>query len=385
MLQTPRNLMPNQGDPNFPQPQQFPQPQDPNAALGAPNPLANMFGGAGADQQNQLDLQMQTQVANDDAARTGGAPATPGTPGSAFGGQMSGYADQIYNESLRRLNPEWETRSREFEQSLVGRGIDPNSEAGRQARQQFDASRADAFSSARRQADQGALGYQNQMWQQQFAQDESRNASRRAMLQNAAAGANRSDDLRFRERQFNEDTRRYDQGFSEDSRRYNQGFDLGMNQNDFAQMMALMGFDRDSTGFNNQAGMNEINSILPFLNLIPQGGPTGIDVMSPYQLQQNAQQFNAQQQQQRNNGFWSSIGQIGQAALPFLMASDERVKDKIRQVGTLHNGLPVYAYRYVTGGPTMIGVMAQDVEQVKPEAVVEVNGVKLVNYDLAVA
>lgn len=384
MLQNPRNLMPNQGDPNFPQPQQ----QDPNAALGAPNPLANMFGGAGADQQNQLDLQMQTQFANDDAARTGGAPATPGTPGSAFGGQMSGYADQIYNESLRRLNPEWETRAREFEQSLVGRGIDPNSEAGRQARQQFDASRADAFSSARRQADQGALGYQNQMWQQQFAQDESRNASRRAMLQNAAAGANRADDLRFRERQFNEDTRRYDQGFSEDTRRYNQGFDFGMGQNDFAQLMALMNFDRDSTGFNNQAGMNEINSILPFLSLIPQGGPTGIDVMSPYQLQQNAQQFNAQQQQQRNNGIFGALGQLGSSLMsadkPWIF-SDARVKQEIRQVGTLHNGLPVYAYRYVTGGPTMIGVMAQDVEQVNPEAVVEVNGLKLVNYDLAVA
>lgn len=375
MLPNQRNLMPNQGDPNFPQP----TPQvDPNAGLGTPNPLANMFGGAGADMQNQMDLQLRNQFQQQDR---GGAQ---GTPGGAFGGQMSGYADQIYNESLRRLNPEWETRAREFEQSLVGRGIDPNSEAGRQARQQFEANRADAFSSARRQADQGALGYQNQMWQQQFAQDQERNAAQRALLQNAAAGQNRADDLRFRERQFNEDTRRYDQGFSEDTRRYNQGFDFGMGQNDFAQLMALMNFDRDSTGFNNQAGMNEINSILPFLNLIPQGGPTGIDVMSPYQLQQNAQQFNAQQNQARNNGIFGALGQFGQGLMNFL-PSDARVKQEIRQVGTLHNGLPVYAYRYVTGGPTMIGVMAQDVEQAKPEAVVEVNGVKLVNYDLAVA
>ena len=35
------------------------------------------------------------------------------------------------------------------------------------------------------------------------------------------------------------------------------------------------------------------------------------------------------------------------------------------------NGLKVYKYRYKDGGPIHIGVMAQDVKKVKPDAVVE--------------
>jgi hypothetical protein len=64
--------------------------------------------------------------------------------------------------------------------------------------------------------------------------------------------------------------------------------------------------------------------------------------------------------------------------------SDIRVKKNIRQVGALENGLPVYAFQYVWGGPTIIGLMAQDVEQVNPDAVFEIGGIKHVNYDAAV-
>ena len=64
--------------------------------------------------------------------------------------------------------------------------------------------------------------------------------------------------------------------------------------------------------------------------------------------------------------------------------SDRRVKTDIRRVGTLDNGLPVYAYRFKSGGPTEIGVMAQEVERVHPEAVREIGGVKHVNYARAV-
>lgn len=64
--------------------------------------------------------------------------------------------------------------------------------------------------------------------------------------------------------------------------------------------------------------------------------------------------------------------------------SDRRVKEDIKEVGILHNGLPVYSYKYKWGGPEHIGVMAQDVEKIHPEAVGNVGGVKTVHYDLAV-
>ena len=44
----------------------------------------------------------------------------------------------------------------------------------------------------------------------------------------------------------------------------------------------------------------------------------------------------------------------------------------------------MYAYRYVFGGPVQIGVMAQEVETIKPHAVAEIGGIKHVNYAEAV-
>lgn len=63
-----------------------------------------------------------------------------------------------------------------------------------------------------------------------------------------------------------------------------------------------------------------------------------------------------------------------------LFMSDERAKTDIKRVGTTDGGLPVYTFRYKSGGPIQMGVMAQDVEKVDPAAVVEIDGVKHVNY-----
>lgn len=98
--------------------------------------------------------------------------------------------------------------------------------------------------------------------------------------------------------------------------------------------------------------------------------------------------YNAQVQQanQNNSNLWGGalgLGKLGLTAAS--MFSDRRVKDDIEKVGRLGNGLPVYRFRY-KGSPTVqIGLMAQDVELVKPEAVGEWRGIKTVNYDLATA
>lgn len=63
--------------------------------------------------------------------------------------------------------------------------------------------------------------------------------------------------------------------------------------------------------------------------------------------------------------------------------SDERLKEDIDQVGELYDGQPVYKYRYVGSPIFQIGLMAQDVEKTKPEAVTEIAGFKAVNYDKA--
>ena len=86
--------------------------------------------------------------------------------------------------------------------------------------------------------------------------------------------------------------------------------------------------------------------------------------------------------QQANNALMSGLFGLGGAALAF---SDERLKTNVDQVGSLPDGTGVYDYEYKDEpGKTYTGVMAQEVERVKPHAVAEIGGIKHVNYAEAV-
>lgn len=50
--------------------------------------------------------------------------------------------------------------------------------------------------------------------------------------------------------------------------------------------------------------------------------------------------------------------------------SDARLKTNIEPVGLAPNGLPLYAFRYIGGQQSFVGVMAQDVLMHTPAAVV---------------
>jgi hypothetical protein len=73
----------------------------------------------------------------------------------------------------------------------------------------------------------------------------------------------------------------------------------------------------------------------------------------------------------------------GSGLLGLLKMSDRRLKENIEQVGTLFDGTPVYGYRYKGAPAYHIGLIAQDVEKTTPEAVIEINGYKAVDYRAA--
>jgi hypothetical protein len=79
--------------------------------------------------------------------------------------------------------------------------------------------------------------------------------------------------------------------------------------------------------------------------------------------------------------FSKIAGGIG-SLLRFL-PSDMRLKEDIALVGALFDGTPVYGYRYKGAPAYHIGLMAQDVEKTTPNAVIEVNGYKAVDYRAA--
>ncbi|NEJ20416.1 tail fiber domain-containing protein [Rhizobium leguminosarum] len=58
------------------------------------------------------------------------------------------------------------------------------------------------------------------------------------------------------------------------------------------------------------------------------------------------------------------------------------MKTDIRRLGTSAQGIPVYAFRYIWGGPMFVGTMAQDLLAIRPDAVIETaSGYYRVNYD----
>ena len=66
---------------------------------------------------------------------------------------------------------------------------------------------------------------------------------------------------------------------------------------------------------------------------------------------------------------------------PQLPASDVRLKEDVRRVGTTAHDLPLYTFKYRGQSGTYEGVMAQDVLAVRPDAVVEAaDGFYRVNY-----
>ena len=68
---------------------------------------------------------------------------------------------------------------------------------------------------------------------------------------------------------------------------------------------------------------------------------------------------------------------LGMMAASFF--SDRRVKKNIKLVGK-YKDYNTYEYEYLWSPQKYIGVMAQEVEEVNPDAVTEVNGIKMVNY-----
>ena len=97
--------------------------------------------------------------------------------------------------------------------------------------------------------------------------------------------------------------------------------------------------------------------------------------------QQRVYEQQAAQQRAETEGLYSLLGTGAQAAFMF---SDRRLKRNIEKIGELANGLGVYLYHYLWGGPQQIGLMADEVKKLCPAAVISVDGFDAVNYAEAI-
>lgn len=140
-----------------------------------------------------------------------------------------------------------------------------------------------------------------------------------------------------------------------------------------------------AASFGNSAQSNYINQLLSAL----QNSISGYtNAMNQYNVQHGAdnriaqnQALNSAAQTQAGNEFLNSA--ISSAATAFL-ASDARLKENLKPVGKLDNGLTVYCFNFKGSSVSQIGLIAQEVKEVHPEAVCEgEDGFLKVDYNLA--
>jgi hypothetical protein len=136
--------------------------------------------------------------------------------------------------------------------------------------------------------------------------------------------------------------------------------------------------------------LNEAQALLsgaqvqyPQFTGVPGTQAANTDFIGAQGQSQAAQQaaYNARVQNAASGNAGTASAISAAAMIAAAAMSDRRMKDDVSRVGKLNDGTPVYGFRYKSGGPMQIGVMAQDVERKQPGAVVEdPMGIKYVNY-----
>lgn len=131
-----------------------------------------------------------------------------------------------------------------------------------------------------------------------------------------------------------------------------------------------------------------------FVNVPQQANVAGPDLLGAAQGNYNAQmgQYNAAQASNNNmtSGLFSLGAAVAPTALKFAMAgSDRSIKENITEIGVHPVGVKLYSFDYkpeyqcVWGYGQQIGVMADEVESVMPNAVhIHADGYKMVDYGM---
>jgi hypothetical protein len=164
-----------------------------------------------------------------------------------------------------------------------------------------------------------------------------------------------------------------------------QGFNTGLAANQQAYNQAMTNYNMPLNTLSALRSGAQVQNPT-FQNAPQQATTSGADILGASQMGYNAQMgdFNAKQAAQANfnSGLMGLGGTLGAAAL-----SDIRTKENIKSLGYEYKGLPVYEYEYKpewkaeAGHGKFIGVMAHEVEEIMPEAVItRPDGYKMVNY-----
>jgi hypothetical protein len=302
---------------------------------------------------------------------------------------MAGW-DRASNLMMQRLQPQMEIQQKTLDAKLANQGIAQGTEAYNRAKMGLGMQQNDLLTQAQLQSQGigqnlfnqalqgGQFGNQatQQGYQNQLAAQAANNPALQQMYANSQAQQQANNAIA--QQQFANQMANANLGNTAQQQQFNQAltqYNMPLNT-----LSAL------------RTGAQVQNPT--FQNAPQQATTAGADLLGAASSQYNAAMggFNAQQAAQANlnSGLMGLGGTLGAAAL-MAPASDIRMKENIEHIGWLPNGLPVYTYEYkpefrddpFAGHGKHIGVMAQEVEQVMPEAVVtREDGYKMVNYGM---
>lgn len=330
-----------------------------NQILGTP---FSLNGAPAAADPSKLALPNYTQFGSGPQMQTSVANAGDITKSYDIDFDTSKYEDAL----MQRMNPQLAQSREALETKLVNQGLQPGSEAYNRAidaatRQENDARYGAILNAGQEQSRLAGLAanqatFQNSAQAQQYSQNANdasfANSANQQMFsnQNSATAANNA--LK-------------DQSFNAQQAQMN------------AQNAARSNYLNEQYAARNQP-INEISALLSGgqvtnPSFVPTQGQSMPTVDYAGLVNQNYQNQMAQYQQSQANGGALLGGLAGLFSL-----SDKDAKKDIEKVGGL------YSYRYKGEGkdaPKRIGVMAQEIEKVRPDAVRKgADGLRRVNY-----
>jgi hypothetical protein len=322
------------------------------------------FGGYG-DVPDAADYMAKTEVPLQYSIDTSGAAAMPINAGTT--------AQELI---LQRLNPTLQAGDVSFRQQLANQGLTPGTEAYDKAFRNREMSKNDLYNqaalqginldmAARQQTVNELLGLGNFANQAQLAG---------AGLYNSAMGQN------------------FGQGITGQSLGYNQALGKAQFQNTAQQQQLAQDLALRSQPLQELAAIMGGSQIqLPQFSGYQPVNVAASPTFNAGQAQYQGQLAQANAQNAANSQLTQGLFQLGGAALlaptgtfggAAGLFSDRRLKTNIKQIGVANNGLNIYSYNYVWGGPTQLGYMADEVEKIAPQAVGESQGFKTVNYGM---
>lgn len=347
-----------------------------NAQIGLQNDRSQLADGfmdrVGDEYKQPFDYASLPQMAQSKAPASLGTSLTDYTPGLTtsfnFGAPLpqvdSSYRDTVANQLMQRMQPVHDYQQNQLETRLANQGFTVGSEGYKRAldelNQRQSAERFNALDQSGNEMQrlfgmqmqtantgfnqnlQGAQ-FQNQALGQAAALDQGRMAA-----QNAAMGQQQNLNQGFVDQQ----NRVRQQAIAEQMQR------RGMSLNEMNALLSGQQVNMPQMPSFNPAGRAETPNIL---------GATQMG----YDAQLGA--YNAQQA-----GFGNLLGAGAQLGSAFLF-SDRRLKSNIKRVGTHPLGVGIYSYTMM--GMPQHGVIAQEVQAVRPDLVRRhANGFLQVNY-----